>query len=163
MNGHVLDTEIRIASSELWQGFRFHKSIPSEKEDACSAAGGRGADILQRRLEGRLFLAPGVICDLDRGNIARPCGNDLLDDLGGVFEHKGPGGQGDPIYASEGASQVDRAVYTRNAGEGPSEFSAEIPHQADVRPREPVDRLPVVADREDARIVVLLLQRRKQP
>ena len=71
-------------------------------------------------------------------------GADFLADLRGIAQHEFGGDLGDVIGAAERRFQVDPLVI--------AEALAEFLHDRDVGAGEPVNRLPVVADRSRRRV-----------
>ena len=79
---------------------------------------------------------------MDAGPARAPGRSHRLGDLGGVLQHEPRGRLGEPVGAAEGGFQAKLR--------GLPEMRLEIPHDRDVRAREARNRLPVVADREEA-------------
>ena len=81
--------------------------------------------------------------DMDGRSVCLPRCTDRLANLRRVAQHEVCGDRGDAIRTPERGFEVDPFVV--------AEPVPEFPHDGDVRPAEPVDRLPVVPDRKQLR------------
>ena len=80
---------------------------------------------------------------------------DRLADLHRVAQHEVCGDRGDAVRTPERGFEVDTFVV--------AEPIPEFPHDGDVRPAEPIDRLPVIPDRKQLRARRTVEERLQQP
>ena len=110
-------------------------------------------DPVDRLLQKREILAwePNVY----RGPVRFPRRADRLAELRRVVQHEIGGDRGNAVGATERGCEIDALER--------AEMVPELPHNRDVRAAEPVDRLPVVADREQLGPRRAVEQRLKKP
>ena len=111
-------------------------------------------DPVERLFQKREFLISGQP-DVNRGPVRLPRRADRLADLRRVAQHECGGDRSDAVGAAEGGCEIDAPER--------AEMLSELPHHRDVGAAEPVDRLPVVADREQLGPRRAIEQRLQQP